>query len=184
MSRRKRIAPRRRGMATMWLIAAGPALLALLVLVTEIGNLWLAKIELHNAAEAGALAGAKVWGSGLDNAATRSAARVAAKAFAEANTVTGATLTISTNDDGGGGNLICPGSIMLGSFTAGVLDETIAAPIPAGQRACRVQATIQVPSLWTSINGPFPLQASATARYDSISGTPTLVSVTSIVCGP
>ena len=54
--------PRRKGVATVWLIATGPALLLLLILVTDIGNVWLARIELVNACEAAALAGAKVWG--------------------------------------------------------------------------------------------------------------------------
>lgn len=166
----------------MWVIVIGPGLLSLLVLVTEIGNLWLAKIELNNALSAGALAGAKVWGSGADVGATRTAARIAAKAFAEANTINGTTFTIGTNDNGGGNNLNCPGDILLGSYSPGTLDTTVAAPIPAGSRGVRCRAVIQVPSLWTSINGPFPVQAAATARYDSVSGTPKLVTMTTLTC--
>ena len=88
--------PRRKGVATVWLIATGPALLLLLILVTDIGNVWLARIELVNACEAAALAGAKVWGDAPvhppDKVITlakpdRQKAWIAAQVFGKANLV-------------------------------------------------------------------------------------------------
>lgn len=165
----------------------GPAFLSLFVLVTEIGNLWLAKIELRNAAEAGALAGAKAWGDNADSSAVRSAARLAAQAFAEANTITGVTISVNANDDGAGGNLVCPGDVLLGRFTGSTLDASpaaLAGPVPASERGVRVHASALVPGLWNKINGSFPIQVAATARYvgSEGSGEPAAVSITALMC--
>jgi Flp pilus assembly protein TadG len=173
----------------VWVIASVPALLALLILVTEIANLWLARIELGNAVEAGALAGALVWGDGADDGATRALARTAAQAFAQANTVVGSTIAIGLNDNGTGqdnqqnNNQTCTGNILLGQLSAGVLQTSAANPIVADQRACRVQATVAVNSLWTGLfTSPWSVQANATAQYDSVTGTARLTQVTSVVC--
>ncbi len=50
----------RRGAATLWIILCLPAVLCLIGVVVETGNLLLARIELTNALEAGALSGADV----------------------------------------------------------------------------------------------------------------------------
>ena len=178
---------RRKGIATVWIIAAGPALLALLVLVTEIANLWLARVELRNAVEAGALAGAKTWGDAPnDDGAARSAARLAARNFTQANLVVGSTVSIALNDNGTGNdnqnnnNQTCPGSILLGRLNASVLDTTADNPIAANERACRVYATEEVARLWKGFGGPSSIQASATARYHD--GMPRLTQITSTTC--
>lgn len=51
----------RRGVALLWLIIALPALLLFLVMVVEIGNLWLARLELEQSLEANALAAVHEW---------------------------------------------------------------------------------------------------------------------------
>jgi len=168
------------GMATIWIIASGPALLALFVLVTEIANLWLARIELRNAVEAGALAGAKVWGSGVDDDTSRSAARIAARDFAQANLVTGSVVTVGLNDSGSGGNAACDGDVLLGSIAAGQLNTDLSGSIAADSRGCRVHVVAQVASLWGGFGGPWHVQAAATARYDPAG--PRLTQIVSIVC--
>jgi hypothetical protein len=158
----------RRGVATLWIVGFGPALLALLVLVTEISSLWLARIELETAVESGALACVKVWGNLPDTSPSdRTTAEAAGVSFAQANTVLGNTFTIA------------PGSVTFGSYASGTF--TAAGPtIPNdGTRACVVYATVDVPGLWNGLGGaPRSIQARATARYDSSTSTPRLVRVT------
>lgn len=183
---------RRRGVAAMWLIAAIPTLLVLFALVTEIGNIWLARIELGNAVEAGALAGAQAWGAAsTDNYAARLNARNLALTFTQANLVHGQTPITTLNDNGSGlnndhnNNQSCIGSIvLLGSLSpAGVLDTGASNPIVPDQRACRVDATAQVRPLWAiALCGPTTVQNSASARYDSSSQTPRLAHVSSTTC--
>ena len=50
-----------RGLAGMWVVAAGPAFLTMLCFVLEIGNIWLARGELETALESAALAAVKAW---------------------------------------------------------------------------------------------------------------------------
>ncbi|MCY2991718.1 MAG: pilus assembly protein TadG-related protein [Planctomycetota bacterium] len=146
---------RRRGVATVWLIAAAPALLVLLALVTEIGNVWLARIELGNAVEAGALAGAKAWGdAGTDTAAARVIALASALEFTNANWVHRQPPV--TPD------------VVFGSFDAGVFTPAPPA-ITIGQFACRVNATANVNPLWagTTVFCTKTVQNSATAWYSA-----------------
>ena len=51
----------RRGAVMVWFIVAMPVLLTLLCVMLEVGNLYLARTELHNALEAAAQAAVKNW---------------------------------------------------------------------------------------------------------------------------
>jgi Flp pilus assembly protein TadG len=169
----------------VWTLAWGPAFLVLLVLVTDIAHVWLARVELENAVESGALAGAKVWGDSPDSAGTRTAAHTAAKNFVETNTVVGTLITVSANNNPAAtnDNAACPGSVLLGNIN-GTTFEANVVPASANERGCRVEASATVNSLWTGYAGPFTVRASATARYDGTegSGTPRLVRITSLLC--
>ena len=105
----------------MWIIAALPTLIIVLAVVVEVGNLWLARVELENALEAGALAAVKVWQDG----GSRADARTAAKNLTEANTIRGKTITISRNEDlgntSGNENAACSGwnIVILGGMDPG-----------------------------------------------------------------
>ncbi len=84
-------------MAALWLILALPVLVLLLGVVIEIGNIWLARVELENALESAALAAVKEWGSaGGGNTAV---SRLVGVEYAKANTVTGTPAAITTNYD-------------------------------------------------------------------------------------
>lgn len=176
----------RRGVATLWIIIAGPAMLALLVLVTDIANLWLARVELENAVEAGALAGANVWGDGSDNPANRTAAHRAAEAVAQANLVVGEAFDVDANNNPAATNnnalVQCAGTVLLGTYTAATRNfDPLTPPPTVARRACRVEAAATVQSLWLGFAGPFEARASATAAADGTGGAK-LVRVTSGVC--
>ena len=178
---RRHTAPRcRSGHATLWVIICTPALLALFVLVSDIANLWMARAELENAVEAAALAGADQWGDGGDTAANRTTAHNRAKDIAEANLVLGTTITANANDNAANtnNNAVCGADVLLGTYTA--FTETFDAgtvPPIADQRACRVFLSAPVNSLWVGFAGPFSVQATATAIYDSSTNTAKLVRV-------
>lgn len=171
----------RRGIATYWIIGLVPAALALTVLLTDYGNVWLAREELENAVEAGALAGAKQWGdrsnAGAAGIANRTLAHNAAKTYAEANTILGQTFTVNANNNvaATNNNNVCPGDVLLGrvllvgagpfyDFNASVSPG--ASPAFATRRGCRVSATTTVNSLWVGFGvGPYTIRATAVARY-------------------
>lgn len=77
----------RRGAITVWMILAIPVLATLFCVVLEVGNLWLARIELTNALEASALAAVEEWGDrgGGDTLIPREVGRI----FALSNTING-----------------------------------------------------------------------------------------------
>ena len=54
----------RRGSVSVWLIVSAPLLVAALGMVLNLGFLWLARVEVHNAAASGALAGAETLNRG------------------------------------------------------------------------------------------------------------------------
>ncbi|GAB6164027.1 hypothetical protein JCM19992_00270 [Thermostilla marina] len=109
--RRFRRTHHRSGFSTLWLILWAPIFLTLFVFMVEIGNLYLARVELENALEAAALSAVKQWGDagGGDTGYARSVA----KAYAAANCVRGMPLTIDENydpaadDDNPNQNLTC-----------------------------------------------------------------------------
>ncbi|MHC4875253.1 MAG: pilus assembly protein TadG-related protein [Planctomycetota bacterium] len=171
----------------MWVVIFGTSLMLMLGFVIEAGNIWLGRVELIHALEAGALAGAKVWGDGADDAATRSAARLAAQEFAQANTVTGATITVSTNDNmsglqnDGNNNLMCDGDVVLGGLTGGVFSASAANPMAANERAVLVRGSFNVTGITSLFNPPYVVTGQAIARADG-TGAVRLVEVTTINC--
>jgi Flp pilus assembly protein TadG len=117
---RRRLARTRRGISTLWLILILPALLILLCLVIEIGNLWLARVELEDSLEAAALSAVKEWGDA--NGGDTFNAREVAREFAEVNRVRGAAVGLaaalnytaaSTNDNTSSG-----GELVFGAITS------------------------------------------------------------------
>jgi hypothetical protein len=101
-----------RGAATLWVIIALPVFLALLCLVVEAGNAWLARVELETALESAALAAVQEWADTNDT----DLARLRGQTLGLANCVRGEPLLLDLNNGGGGANdnLSCDGDIVLG----------------------------------------------------------------------
>ena len=169
----------------MWLILTVPAVLCLLGVVVESGNLWVARVELTNALEAAALAGADEWGDGGANTpAARNAARANAVAFAGTNTVNDQPVIVAPN--GGGipandnasvmGNVVILGAYdpVTREFSASLDPAT-----PGRDRAVRAQATISVNSIIGEFCGvtlsAFNVSTHVSARYAS--NSPRIVTV-------
>jgi Flp pilus assembly protein TadG len=186
---RRRRARDRRGSFVVWLLIALPIMLLMLLGVTGIGSLWLARAELSNLADATALAGAKVWGDGADDATNRTAAHLAAQALGESNTILGVASALSANNNAGNtnNNDTCPGTITLGRLNGGVFaaDQV---PLAVNERACRAEltTTVTLPFLGSmGVVGPFTISASSVAYYDGVAvgtGTPRLTLITSATC--
>jgi hypothetical protein len=109
---------RRRGVVSLWLIIALPVLLALICFVIEIGNIWLARVELENGLEAAALSAVKEWGDqgGGDTLVPRNVGL----AYAAENTVTGSSVLLGTNygmASGANQNFDCSGDLIFGAVT-------------------------------------------------------------------
>lgn len=113
----------RRGIATIWIVLAGPTILALFILLSDIANLWVARVELENALEAAALAAVKEWGdaSGGDTMVPR---QIGAD-FAFANNVVGTPVDLQGIDPalnydpvsgGPNQNASCDGVLVFGSI--------------------------------------------------------------------
>lgn len=177
--------PYRRGIATVWIIAAVPAIFTLLIVLTDVGTVWQARMELETATEAAALAAVQEWKATGDT----NLARTAAQNFAHANTVLGYPVTINSNAGGGGtnDNSQCEGDILLGNLTSdGVLDAGNA-PSSTNYYGARVIHAQQVPSLWKMFAGvtfgPYTIHAEAVARLQfNPGGTPELTRPLSITC--
>ena len=88
---------RRRGVATLWTILVLPLFVLTLVFVTDIGYLWLARVELENAAEAAALAAVKEWAESPSGSTLP--ARLVGVELAGANTINGIPLVVDPNHD-------------------------------------------------------------------------------------
>lgn len=83
----------RRGVSLLWIIIAFPALVLFLVFAVEIGNIWLARIELEQSLEASALAAVKHWAEGgLDT----EEARMVGNQFSIANPVRGVPVDLTS----------------------------------------------------------------------------------------
>ena len=97
-----------RGIAVLWLLAALPVFLLVLIFLLDIANLWLARVELENGLESAALSAVKEWGDagGGDTLVPRTVG----VAYAQANRVRAVPLTLVTNygpADGPNQNLTC-----------------------------------------------------------------------------
>lgn len=175
----------RRGIATVWIIASVPAIVTLLILLTDIGILWQARMELETATEAAALAAVKEW-KATNNT---NLARIAAQSFAATNTVLGMSVTI-TNNGGGGGvndNSLCGGDILLGNLTSAGVFEAGVTPSSTNNYGARVIHKLKVKSLsqtFAGVNfGPYFITSEAVAQVQfEPGGTPRLVRPDSIVC--
>jgi Flp pilus assembly protein TadG len=184
----RRLSRERRGLATLWLIVAGPALMTLLIFVADVANIWLARVELENALESAALAGVKEWGdAGFPDT---QAARTVAVSYANANTIVGTPLVITDNyDNGGGANQNGPqtGNLIFAAVTSASspynLNAGIVGSCGGGGNGGAViaQSTAPVPSLADSLFGvplgPYSVQSQATARYNCSNNQPELIRV-------
>ena len=183
----------RRCVAAVWLLVVAPACILMLVVVTELSNLWLARVQLENALEAAALAGVQIWG----DTGSLTNARAGAVEMALANAIVGEPLVITPNGGGPGANenASCSGNVILGgitiapptTFAAGTAPDCGALiPIHYGVRC---QATVAVDSLWSSIFGftvgQHDVSATATALYicpAATGGPPRIVQIDTYTC--
>jgi hypothetical protein len=166
--------------------------MTLLIFVSDVANIWLARVELENALEAAALAGVKEWGdAGFPDTL---AARNAAVSYANANSIVGTPLVISTNyvNPGGGANQNGPqtGNLIFAAVTSASspydLNAGIVGSCGPGDNGGAViaQATADVSSLADSLFGvplgPYSVQSQATARYNCATGQPELIRVNAL----
>jgi Flp pilus assembly protein TadG len=185
----------RRGAATLWIILCLPAVLCLIGVVVETGNLLLARIELTNALEAGALSGVDEWSDFGNTPANRTASRSRAVALVASNTMTGTSLSGAVSANGGGGganeNSTCTGNVViLGSGSNAALDFNAGTDptLPGRYFAVRVQASMSVNSIIGTLCGvavgPFNVTTEATAGKLG-GGITKLYSPSSVICpGP
>lgn len=117
----------RHGVVTFWAIVTIPIFMLMLMIVLEIGNLWLARIQFKNALESGALAAVKTWGDMVTSSGgtDTTLARDVGNQFAGACVVNGVPVDLSgldntLNDSGtntGNDNSSCSGIFVFGSIT-------------------------------------------------------------------
>lgn len=104
-------------MATLWLIVSLPVLLLLVCFIVEIGNIWLARVQLENALESAALAAVKEWADA--GGGDTQEARFVGMEYAAANTVTGTPVILLHNYGIGNTNqnASCAGDLVFGALT-------------------------------------------------------------------
>jgi len=176
----------RSGVSTVWTLLSIPAALCMLGVIVETGNLWLARVELTNALEAAALAGADVWG----DTAINLDARMAAADFAATNTVNGDPVLVAANftaptGANPNGNASCIGNVVILGDVTGVSPFTFdAGTAPTIERGVRVQATVPVESiigkLCGNLMGPWDVTTNVTAIYDG--NSPRTVRIGTFIC--
>ncbi len=119
-----RVSKSRAGIITFWAIISIPIFLCVLCVVLEIGNLWLARIQLKNALESAALAGVKHWGD--KGGGDTQASRVVGNAFASSLLINGVPVNLSSIDptlnykgfnSSTNQNTSCTGLFVFGSIT-------------------------------------------------------------------
>ncbi len=177
---------RRRGLAGVWVIAAGPALLTMLCFAVEIGNLWLARGELETALEAAALAAVQEW----QDTNSTSQARDFAVVYAAANTVAGSPVILNRNDGGGGvnDNFDCGGEIVLGEIRGAACDSFVfdanSSPVAAfGVQTRKVfEVTPVFQNLLGAPIGAFTVSAQVEAMCETPNGLPKLVRISQFLC--
>lgn len=175
---------RRRGATTLWVIVSIPVFLILLCFVIEIGNLWLARIELENAVEASALATVQTWKSTTDT----SLARIRGREIGLANCVRGTSVALDLNQGAGAnGNATCgpDGEIVLGRIIDAGLVVFIADIPPGTDFGVRATKTQSVTSLCTNLFSLPTVQFEISARTFAIcdgSAPPRLIRVDQYVC--
>ncbi|MED5576809.1 MAG: pilus assembly protein TadG-related protein, partial [Planctomycetota bacterium] len=87
----------RAGIATLKIILLIPVVITLLVMVLEVANLWIARVEFENALESAALAAAKDWGDDHGASGTLTPREVGNE-FAKSNTVRKTGVNLSSID--------------------------------------------------------------------------------------
>lgn len=103
---------RRRGMVMVWILLLVPAIAVLIIMLTDLANIWQARIELKNALDAAALSAVKTWGEG----GTTLQSRQSANTTFSNNTILGQTFNLSTAEGGcANNNVSSDGEILLGS---------------------------------------------------------------------
>ncbi|MFP6762659.1 MAG: pilus assembly protein TadG-related protein [Planctomycetaceae bacterium] len=106
--------PARRGLSTIWVIIAIPAVMTMFVAVVDIGHIWLARNELKNALDAATLSGIKTWAEG----GTTAQSRLDADNAMATNTILGTAITLDTTEGGcTNGNVASTGELVLGVVT-------------------------------------------------------------------
>ncbi len=178
----------RSGIATIWVLVSMPVMLTLLVMLVDAGNLWVARVELKNALDAGALSGAKTWGEG---GSTQQSRLDAQDAF-NTNTILGIQYSISTAVGGCSNGNTSPSAtteILLGRITTGANGFTFdcdATPTGVESFAVRTRKTISVPSVASTFLGlslnPYQVTSQSYSRYARPSGPPQLVHINTYTC--
>ncbi len=115
---------RRRGVVSLWTLLMVPVLLVMFAVVVEGVHLWLARVELENALEAGALAAVKEWaesGSAPGSGWTAGARDVGVD-YAAANTINQTPVDIDDNfvtysEANPNENESCQGDLIFGAIT-------------------------------------------------------------------
>lgn len=166
----------RRGIATMWVILSLPIFVTLIIAITDVANIWLARVELKNALDAAALSGVKSLETGA------AAARTAAQEAFAANTIRGAAFSLDLN--AGNAN---PGDILLGEITTGggpLTFQCNVAPACPNDLGVRTQKTIQISSIGSSIPGlgPYNINVESFARFQCLTSSPQLVRIETFTC--
>ena len=107
-----------RGAITLWLILLMPVLVILLLFVADIGQIWVARVELENAMEAASLAAVKEWGDSGGGSTWKP--RQVGVMFAAANTVHDHPVEIQPNfsEHRINGNASCEGDLIFGAVTS------------------------------------------------------------------
>jgi Flp pilus assembly protein TadG len=162
-----------------------PVVLVAICVAVEVGNLWLARLDLENAVEASALAAVKSWGSG----STTATSRAAGVDYARANTVVGQTIsatdfsanhTAPTVPNPNGNLDPVNGNLVFGSVSGSTFSDSTA-PGGANDFAVHAQASYSVNSICNTLFGaavgPFSINADATAGYAVGAGPPQLIRI-------
>lgn len=153
-----------------------------MVLVSDLANIWVARMELEHALEAAALAAVRQWANGSSITDSRNAG----VEFALANNVRGIPLVITPN--GGGAppneNFSCSGNLVFGEIQVDTA-QFDAGTDPGVRFGVKAQATQQVLSLWKPIFGLQPYYVSAQTyayRNFDLGTPPQLVRITTEIC--
>jgi Flp pilus assembly protein TadG len=179
---------RRRGAISVWLLVAIPALLLMLIAVTDLGNVWLARIELEHSLETAALAAAETWAKSPDPTllSAKEGARQAGVDFAAANNVRGKPVVLDLNNaplvplTNPNGNASCSGDILLGNISGTTFDANATLTPAFG---VRTKKTVVVQSLWKS-GMTYHVSAETFAVFDTLGLTLSvqLVRITTVTC--
>jgi Flp pilus assembly protein TadG len=176
----------------LWLVVGVPVFLLLLCFLVEVGNIWLARLELENSLEAAALAAVKEWGDAGGGSTHRP--RDLAALYATSNTVTGTPVVMATNHNPAHApneNDASAGDLVFGAITTTaspwVFDAQATPDLPCGATfGVRAQATVPVNSLFGQLFGltldTFNVSAHSTARYDPQTRQPKLIRVRAENC--